>query len=129
MNQIIDHKLEELAALRSMTEGMASNIRQDKVMGGAKQSMEDAIIKVVDLSNEINQEVDQLVALRREIMHLIRQVEDWNCRLLLEMRYINRKSWDEIAAYLGCDPRTVFRTHGRALKLIDGLRKSVSKCH
>jgi DNA-directed RNA polymerase specialized sigma subunit len=46
---------------------------------------------------------------------------------LLEMRYINRRTWGEIAEELGYSDRGIHKIHGRALKEIDEIRKKCSK--
>ena len=47
-----------------------------------------------------------------------------NCpeyQLVLELRYLCFKSWEEIALQMGYDVRHVFRLHGEALKAISDL--------
>ena len=125
LNQIINSKLEDLESLRSLAESATSNIRSDKVsVSGVTQAMAEAAVSIVDLSREINAEIDMLVDLKREIHGLIRQVEDWDCRLLLEMRYINGKSWDEIAEQWNYSTRGILKIHGRALKEVADIRQS-----
>lgn len=57
------------------------------------------------------------------------QAEDASYQLLLEMRYINNKGWDDVASNMGYDKRWVMRLHGKALKEIDGTLKEATKSH
>ena len=60
--------------------------------------MEDIIIKILMLENEINADIDNLVDLKDEILSVIKAVDDEECRLLLEKRYLNFEQWEDIAA-------------------------------
>lgn len=82
---------------------------------------------MVDLSIEINEEIERFMDLKTEIKATIEKVDDINCQLLLEMRYLNRKNWEEIALALGYDRSTVFRIHGKAIKEIKKI-KNATKC-
>ena len=84
--------------------------------------MENTVAKIVDLEMEINEDIDRLVDIKAEIMEIISQADDPICQLLLELRYINGKGWDEIARDIGFDIRTAFRLHGKALKEIEEIR-------
>ena len=63
--------------------------------------MEDVIVKIVDMENEVNADIDKLVDLKQEIMRTINAVENPEYHTLLELRYLcfkaGRKSrlrWD-----------------------------------
>ena len=121
LDQTINNKLEQLDSLKSLSMKVTASLSQEKVSGGniAKSSMENAVVKILDLENEINADIDRLVDLKREILEAIHQVSNMNYQLLLEMRYVSGKSWDEVAMAMGYDPRTVFRMHGKALKKVE----------
>jgi len=70
-----------------------------------------------------------LIDLKKEILNVINEIEDFRYRLLLEMRYINCKDWDEVANTLGYDTRYILKLHGRALKEIDEILKEDTKRH
>jgi DNA-directed RNA polymerase specialized sigma subunit len=80
--------------------------------------MEDTIVKIVDLENEINRDIDRLVDLKAEARRLIGQVKEPDQQLVLELRYLCYKPWSEIMVELGCSEPTVYRLHGEALKKI-----------
>ena len=60
-------------------------------------------------------------------MNTIGQVDDPISQLLLEMRYVNGKSWDAVARELRFDRSWISRLHGNALKEIEGRVKYASK--
>lgn len=129
LDKMIDNKLEQLDSLKSLSMKVTSTLTHDKVSGGnhVKSSMENAIVKVMDLEDEINDTIDMLVDLKREIIETIHQVNDLNYQLLLEMRYISGKSWEDVALALNYNSRSVFKVHGKALKEIEIIRKEGSK--
>ena len=84
--------------------------------------MESTMVKVIDLEHEINADIDRLVDLKKDIQDTINKMNDINQQLLLELRYLSGKGWDEIAASMGYDPRTVYRIHGKALKEFERMK-------
>jgi DNA-directed RNA polymerase specialized sigma subunit len=129
LDQMVDSKLEQMETLKSLAMKVTTSFTKEKISGGSieKSKMENIIVKVLDLENEINNDIDRLVDLKREIQNLINSMEDINQKLLLELRYLSGKGWDEIAVSMGYDPRTVYRIHGKALKEFEKV-KDVSKC-
>ncbi|AOR22713.1 DUF1492 domain-containing protein [Clostridium taeniosporum] len=124
LDKRIDSKLEQLESLKSLAMKVNTDITQERVSGGpnSKSPMENVMVKVIDLEYEINKDIDNLVDLKKEIMETINKLSDLNYQLLLEMRYINGKCWDDIATSMGYDRSSIFRIHGKALKEIDRLK-------
>lgn len=93
--------------------------------------MEDVIVKLMDLENEVNNDIDRLIALKEEVIENINKIDNCNLRLLLTMRYINNRDWEEIADNMLYDVRTIYRFHKQALKEIDKILKlsvNITKC-
>ena len=63
-------------------------------------------------------DIECLVNLRNEINNTINSVEDEDCRLLLEKRYIGMKKWEDIALDLSMGLDNVFKLHKKALNKI-----------
>ena len=124
LDQMIDSKLEQLATLKSLAMKVTSSFSKEKICGGniEKSKMESTIVKVIDLENEINADIDRLVDFKKDIQDTINKMDDINQQLLLELRYLSGKGWDEIAASMGYDPRTVYRIHGKALKEFERMK-------
>ena len=74
-----------------------------------------AVSKAADLAAEINREIDRLADLRREIEVAIRTVDDSVLRELLERRYIDGDTWENIAVLMHYSYMHVCRLHGMAL--------------
>ena len=133
LDQRVNTKLEQLQILRDLSMRVSANLTVEKVAGGnnKKGHMENTVVRIVDLEKEIRKELERSIAIKAEIMNTISQVDDPIGQIILEMRYINGKGWDEIARDIKFDIRTAFRIHGKALKQIEEIRKvsvNVSVC-
>jgi DNA-directed RNA polymerase specialized sigma subunit len=121
----INSKLEQLEILRTLAMKVSANLTVEKVSGGnnTKSHIENTIAKIVDLEREINEDIDRLVDIKADIIETINKVDDPFAQIILELRYINGKSWGEVAGEINFDIRTAFRLHGKALKEIEQIRK------
>ena len=75
-------------------------------------------MKIIDLENEINRDIDQLVDLKAEVKRVISRLTSPDQQLVLELRYLCFKPWAEIMDALGISETSVYRVHGEALKNI-----------
>ena len=113
----IDSKVQQLARLRSLATKCTLTITgMPHSKSADTSSMENSITKLIDLENEINDEIDQLVNLKEEIMKVIKRVDKLEHRIVLEKRYIDFKSWVQIASEMFYNRRYVHKLHGRALE-------------
>ncbi|MEY8414786.1 DUF1492 domain-containing protein [Tissierella praeacuta] len=124
LDQRINSKLEQKEQLEALATRVTVNFTQEKVLGGGATTspMEDATVKLIDLCHEINDDIDELIRLKAEILETISKVDDPVSQLLLQMRYIESKTWEEVAYALRYNNRTVFKIHGRALKEIEKIQ-------
>ena len=131
LDQRINSKLEYLESLKRISMKVTTSFTHEKPNYKTieKSRMEDTIVKIIDLENEINADIDQLIDLKKNIMRTIKVMEDINCQVLIEMRYLVGKSWEDIACDLNYNNRTVFKLHGKALKEIEEIMKEGSKGH
>lgn len=119
IDQRINSKLEQVASLRDLSRKATATL-SDMPHNPNKNvhSMEGIIVKIVDLENEINQDIDELVDLKREIVTIIKRIENPVYQTLLELRYLGFKSWEQIAVEMGYSLQHVFRLHERSLKSV-----------
>lgn len=130
LDQMIENKLEQLQSLKSLSMKVTTNFTMDNVGGGGieKSRMESTIIKVLELEDEIKDDIECMVEIKIDIMKMIKKISSLNDQFLLELRYLSGKSWEDVAATMGYDKRTVIRIHGKAIKEMDNL-KEATKCH
>ena len=119
IDQRINSKLEQVMTLREsatkVTQVMSDMPRNP---GGNQQAMENTIVKIIDLENEINRDIDRLVDLKAEVRQAISQLVSPDQQLVLELRYLCFKQWSTIMEEMGISETSVYRIHGEALKNI-----------
>lgn len=120
LDQRINSQLEQLTALNDLATKCTSTISDmPRNPNRAGSRMADTVSKIVDLQEEINRDVDELVDLKMEIIGVIRSVEKKEYRVLLELRYLCFKSWEDIAAEMNYSVRWVHIMISRALAAVD----------
>ena len=122
LNEEIDCKIEQLDVLNALagkTTGTLSGMPHAAGHEGSK--LEDTILKIVALQEEINADIDRLVDLKKEMMQMIALVEDKDQRLILELRYLCRKRWDEIKVRMNLSENTIFILHRKALHYLENI--------
>ena len=76
-------------------------------------------IKLVDFERQLDEQIKELYTVKLEIDTAIDQVSNQKLRRLLKLRYIDFKTWEDIAEHFGyIDIRWTYRLHDRALKKI-----------
>ena len=80
--------------------------------------MADAVIKIIDLQDEINHDINRLVELKREIMGVITSVPNVEYQTVLEKRYLCFLAWEQIAVDMNYSMQHIHRMHSAALKEI-----------
>lgn len=120
----INNKLEELQRLKELTRQITTTLKQDVVSrSGNQDKLGDAVAKIVDLENEINEAVDAYIDKRREVGKLLERLDDADQISVLHKRYFEYKAWEQIACEMCMTYRNVCYIHGRALQAVDALLK------
>ena len=106
IDQRINSKLEQVTRLRENAANCTATLSDmPRPDSPNKQRMEETICKIVDLEQEINADIDALVDLKAEARKAINAVTDPDQQLILELRYLCYKSWEEIARRLAIAKR------------------------
>ena len=106
-----------------------SNPEIERVDGAGENKNEQAIVVYIDKANQyaasIQKRINALVSVKSEIIGAIQKVNDSTLRALLTARYVNFKTWEQIAVELNYSYMHVCRLHGKALVKI----KDVIECY
>ena len=120
LNQRIESKLNQIEELNNLAaKATAAYADNTKRRNGAGSRMEDTVCRIIDLESEINQDMLQLVELKKGIVRRIKSVENSELQMVLELRYLSYMRWEEIAIELGYGIDNVFRLHRKALAEIE----------
>lgn len=111
-------KKERIENWRRIAESITAAIKPVAVFSSMpSKKVEDCVCNIIELQEEIQEEIDGLVQVEREIGRAItKAVEDPTLRALLEMRYLNYLKWEEIAVRLDVTFRWTMTLHRRALE-------------
>lgn len=118
----INSKLEELAKLKDMTTKITPTLSGDVVSGSRSQDkLGDAVAKIVDLEAEIDKRIDALCDLKRNAMELLDKLQNPNHYEILDKRYFQFKSLEQISVDMGYSYRNICYIHGKALQAMTSI--------
>ena len=122
----INSKLEQIQSLRALSTKATATLSDTPQSKGTRNihSMEDIIVKMIDLESEINADLNRLIDLKHEIITVVKCIDSPEYQTLLELRYLCFKTWEEIAVEINWSIRQVYYMHGEALKQVDKIRSS-----
>ena len=122
LDQRINSKIQQVAALNDLATKATSTLTgMPRNPNHATSSMEDVIAKIIDLQAEINNDIDTLVDLKRNLSATIKAVGNTEYQTVLEKRYLCFQSWEQIAVEMGYDLRWLYRIHGKALEEVKAI--------
>lgn len=115
------HSLEvDLEEMRELSISVSSmRYDQERVQGGEETKNAPFVRnleKIFEVEQKIERTKEELLYLKLEINEKIDLLESVDERALLRARYVNGKSWSEIAKQLGYCTRTIHRIHSNALQ-------------
>lgn len=116
---------DHLDELRAMATRITPNYGAES--GGVHQTADKlgaAVARIMDAESRVSDELELLEATEREVIGTINSVEE-PFRTLLYERYINAKTFEQIAVSMSYSWRQTIRLHGRALLAV----KNVIECH
>ena len=125
--QFIATKERQLSDLRQMADGIGGiDYGKDRVTSThASDARVVAFIdKIMRLEHVITTEKESYLTTVQEIRQAINAVENPNYRLILENRYLNHLTWEQIAEVMFISDRHVRRLHVKAL---DAVETKISK--
>ena len=116
INRMINNKLAEVYQLKTMVCSISVSVNEDKVQSSSdKDKLGSAVAKIVDLENEINKAIDVYVDKKERIVSQIDSIKDIMEYQVLFSRYIEHKTFEQIAEDNDYSVRQILRIHGNAL--------------
>ena len=116
----------EAAFLRDLAGRATATMTAVKVSGTRERSrVEDAVVKLVDIEDEIALRIEALTGERQRAAREIEKLKSQNERVIMQLRYLACMKWEEIAEEMGYGVQHIFKLHGEAL---EKLRVNAMEC-
>lgn len=121
LDQEINRKFLEVERWRLRLGKITATITDMPQGGGSIHAStdHDIINRIVDLENSMNQEIDQLIDLKQEITKIINDVQDDQARMLLQFRYLDGLTFEQVSVNISYCWKQTHRLHSRALGMIN----------
>lgn len=114
LNASINAKLERIMQLRALAEKRTGHYGEH-TKGGTTDRY-DIVTRIIDREHELDREIDDLLLLQSEIERVIASVKDETQRTILELRYLNYLTWEQISERIHYDRKWLWSLHERALE-------------
>lgn len=95
--------------------------------GGLSDTCFTNVSKQIEMEARIEDAMDRLIVKRHEIIQEIQQLEDERHVKILYKRYVEMKTFEQIATELSYDYHWTCKLHGYALKEFDKIIKNTNK--
>ncbi len=120
LDQRINSKLEQVASLNELATKCTSTLTgMPRNPNRGTSTMADAVGKIIDLQAEINRDIDALVDLKRDIVTLLKRVDNTEYQTILEKRYLCFMTWEQIAVDLSYSIHHLYKLHNSALEICE----------
>ena len=125
MDRMISLELEKLEYWREMSTRIGGCRFEEKHNPNrpAEAPYVKAVEKIAELENRIAKELEEFVDFKAQLSDMVRQIPNFDERMVIELRYIDNLPWDEIADRCGYTLRWVYKLHGRGLLAFEGVMK------
>lgn len=101
MDAQIDADILEIARLEALATKTTAVMGGERVQSsGSQEKMADCVVKIVDMKNRLNAEIDSFLDYKEKARKLIVEACDADCCRLLHKRYFLDHTWEQIAVQL-----------------------------
>lgn len=125
LDDLINAKLEQIDKLRALAEKITTEYTGSEKVDSTHRNDQLArtVAKIVDLEHELNEEIDEAVNLKIYIKRLINQIDNNEYKVLLFLRYINMRTWEEIAEKMNFAVSWIYVKHDKAIEELEKVYK------
>lgn len=96
--------------------GITVSTESEKVQTSTDNSVEKKMIEYAEFSKMLDIKIAELIEHQKKMLQIINKIDNTSYRTLLIARYINCKTWEQIAEDMGYSDKWVRTSlHGRAL--------------
>ena len=119
---VLDAKIKrrqtEIEELKTAATHITTVFDENKIQssGRADDKIANIVTRWITMEYQVAEMLEQLMDLRHKIIGEIHQLTDDRYIRILEMRYVDRETFEQIAVTMHMDIRHIFRLHGYALQ-------------
>lgn len=118
LEKLIERRMEELVLLRSFAERVTPVYHHTPNSPGFEDKLPSLVEQIVQINEEINAQISHYLQLRRQIADAISQVGNELYQVLLEYRYLNGCTWEQVASKMHYSYVHINRLHDAALTAV-----------
>ena len=119
---VLDAKIKrrqtEIEELKTAATHITTVFDENKIQssGRADDKIANIVTRWIAMEHQVAEMLEQLIDLRHKIIGEIHQLTDDRYIRILEMRYVDRETFEQIAVNMQYDIRWIYRLHGYALQ-------------
>lgn len=126
LDKEINALLKEQSAALTRATGSTCGTSAERVQTSRRNITEDRFINYASYSELIDNRIDELYAIKQEILSAINKVDDAVLRTLLIEKYVNFHTWEQIACNMNYSyVHVVHNLHPKALNAISKIVNSI----
>ena len=118
----LEREITALMQTRDETRSRLTRVTQNYEADGAQSTKDphkfDALL---ELEDKLDERIDALCSVKTEILEAIGKLEDGRERLVLQLYYIDMKSWEQVAVDLNYSWRQTMNIRKRAIRNIEAI--------
>lgn len=111
----INSLIDTIEVRQTQLERITPTISDMRVQGGVR-GYDDAIVALMDLKRQCNNDIDKFADEKERILKKIERMSDPVLKELLRERYVDCKEWEFIAINLNYGRTQIWRLHNKALE-------------
>lgn len=112
----IDNKLVELYQFRTLATSITISTGGEHIVSSpTNDKMDNTVIKIMQMEEEIDKEIDKLVNIKKKIIEKIDNMEDENHYNVLFLKFVGKKTFEWIAEDMHYSKRQVIRIYKESL--------------
>lgn len=119
-NRMINNKLTEISQFKEIACSIAAIKNEERVQSSSDpDKIGSTYAKIDEMERNLDKMIDQYIDKKNLIISQIDSIEDEDCYNILFSRYIEKKTFEVIAAEMNYSWRQIIRLHGKALMMFE----------
>ena len=121
IDMMIDCKCDQIKSLRDRLTSISCPMGEKVQSTKEPDKFIDPVSNIIELENEINEDIDKLVSLKREARRLIERLNNDVEKIVLYKYYFEGKTFEQVSVEMNYSWRRVNQIHSDALKNLERL--------